>query len=169
VQAVEPDDRQPVTIDAQQLDHTHSDGVGARRRAQGKGAALNAVIARYLQHQISRGPVHPVEKDKMAAGLDILETFAPVRVEVGHANRFRFARVLRAVLAFLPGRANAADEIEAGVRLSGKRDGLFALPDTEVLARHLPSFRACLFSTSANAARLDLVNQAAKTQLDGLA
>ena len=49
IEAVEPDDREPGTVNAEQLDHTHSDRVRPGGRPQGKGAALDAALAGHLE------------------------------------------------------------------------------------------------------------------------
>src|SRR5262249_7880213 len=54
----------------------------------------------------------------MTAGLDVLESLAPTRVDVDDTDRFRFARVLWAVLALFPWGMNLANEIEAGIVLA---------------------------------------------------
>src|SRR5262245_56331428 len=136
IQAIETDHRQPVAINAQKLDDAHGDGVGPGRGAQREGPASNAAMSRNLEHKRARRPVHPIEKDDMGAGFDVLESLAPAGVDLDNANRLGFARVLRAVLALFPGCADAADEIDAGIMLAREIDGLLALPDAEVLVGH---------------------------------
>src|SRR5262249_46868609 len=125
-----------IAVDTQQFDHAHRDWVGAGRGAQCKGAALDTVVAGHLQHQISRGSVHPIEQDNVRAGLDILEGFTPSGLDLDRTDHLGLPRILRAVLALFPGRVDATDEIEPGVHLLRQIDRLFALPDAEVLASH---------------------------------
>src|SRR5215471_19721574 len=96
----------------------------------------------HLQHQRARRAVHPVEQHQVRAGLDILEAVGPARVDLDHANGLGLAGVLRAVLALLPGRVDAADEIEPGVGLLGQLDGLLAFPNAEIFGGHESSWIA---------------------------
>ena len=121
----------PSTFD--QPHHAHGDRVGPGRRAQGKGAALGAVMAGHLQHQIARRLVHPVEHDEMGAGLHVLEGRRPALIDLEGADGVGFAGVFRAVLARLPRRVDAADEIEPGVGLVRQLDRHFAVADAEFL------------------------------------
>ncbi len=95
--------------------HRSRDRIGPRRRAQRKGAALLGVMARRLQHQIAPRLVHPVEQQHVAHGFEAREALGPARIELDGADGVGLARVLRAILAPLPRRADAADEIERGV------------------------------------------------------
>src|SRR5262249_30659583 len=66
-----------------------------------------------------------------------LESLAPTRVDVDDTDRYRFARVLWAVLALFPWGMNLANEIEAGIVLARQLDRFFAFPDAEVFAGHV--------------------------------
>ena len=72
----------------------------------------------------------------MAAGLNVLQRFLPERIDLDSANRFGFARVFRTILALLPRRMNAADEVKTGVGAVRKFDCLFALADAEIFGGH---------------------------------
>src|SRR6185312_11254566 len=95
-----------------------------------------AIVTGYLQDDVSRRSVHPVEQHEVGAGLDILEALAPPRVDFDHADGLGFPGVLRAVLARFPGRMDAADVIKAGVGLGRQIDGLRALPNPEIVPGH---------------------------------
>ena len=63
----------------------------------------------------------------MAGGFQAVEPFDPARIEHDGADRIGFAGVFRAILAPLPRRADAADEIERGVEARRQFGGDFAL------------------------------------------
>src|SRR5436309_1787821 len=65
----------------------------------------------------------------MRAALDAFESGSPVRVDLDGANRIGFAGVLRAVLAPVPGRANAANEIDRRVVVFRQVDCDLAIAD----------------------------------------
>src|SRR5205814_1016090 len=52
----------------------------------------------------------------------------PARVDLDGAHCLGFARILRAMLAIRPGRANPADKIKAGIRVRWQLDRDLALP-----------------------------------------
>ena len=72
----------------------------------------------------------------MAAGLGVFEAGGIALVELDGADGIGFAGVFRAFLARLPGRADAADEIDAGVELARQVDRLLAFADAKILAGH---------------------------------
>src|SRR5207245_2410714 len=92
--------------------------------------ALGLVSVRHLQDEVAARLVHPVEHDDMRAGLDAVEGRGPARVDLDGADRIGLARVLRAILAPGPRRADPPDEIERGVEGLGQLDGGFALADS---------------------------------------
>src|SRR5262249_8956131 len=136
VEAVEAHDRKARTFDAQQPRHAHGDRVGPGRRAQRERAAPDAVVPRHLQHQIAPRPAHPIKHHQVGAGLDPRERLSPALVDDEGANGVGFARIFRAVLAPRPGRADAADEIERGVKLCRQFDRDFAIADAEGVVVH---------------------------------
>ena len=80
----------------------------------------------------------------MGAASQILQAGRPALVQFDGTDCVGFARVLRAVLAFPLGRADAADEIEPGVELRWQIGGHLTLADTEVFT-HGALFRAELY------------------------
>src|SRR5262249_36618164 len=70
------------------------------------------------------------------------ERLRPARIELDGADGVRLPRVLRAVLALFPRRADAPDIIERGVERLGQLDRDFALPDAKILVvAHGPQCR----------------------------
>src|SRR5712671_1856290 len=67
----------------------------------------------------------------MGATFDMRERGRPARVDREGADGIGLARVLGAVLAPGPGRADAADEIERGVERLGQVDSDLAVTDAE--------------------------------------
>ena len=149
VQAIQPDDRKPVTIDAQQLDDAHRHRIWPGRRAQCECAALDAMVRRHLQHEVPRRSVHPVQKDNVAASLNVLQRFFPARIDIDNANCLGFARVFRTILAVLPRRVNTADEVKTGVGAGRKFDCLSPsrMPKSLVVIELLQSTRAFFTSS----------------------
>ncbi len=133
VQAIQPDNRQGRPLDLHQPHHAHGDGIGAGRRAQGEGAALDAVLAGNLEHQGPGRLIHPVDQNEVAAGLDVLEAVGPAQVDLDGADGVGFLRVFRAVLALFPGRPDAADEIDPVIGIFRQIHGLFAFPNAKIL------------------------------------
>ena len=102
--------------DAEALRH----GVEQVHLAHHAGVEQRQAGNRHHQHQGSAGQ-HP----SGIAGIDLRrrcvgERRREARVDFDRADRVGFARVLRALLASRPRRANAADEVDAGVELLGK-------------------------------------------------
>src|SRR5262249_3212311 len=93
-------------------------------------------MARHLQHEIAARAVHPIKRDEMRAGFDAGERGRPARVYFDRADRVRLARVLRTLVARLPGRADAADEIERGVEFFRQLDSDLAVADPEGVLAH---------------------------------
>ena len=122
-------------LDLDEPHHAQRDRVGPRRRAQREGAALLAVVPRHLQHEVAPRLVHPVEHDRWLQ----VSTPCSACAQRGSTSMVQTASdsrgVLRAVLALLPGRADAADEIERGVEVLGQVDGDLAVPDAEGVRR----------------------------------
>ena len=58
----------------------------------------------------------------MRGSLEALEALDPVRIEFDRANGVGFARVLRALFAALPGRADPSDEIKRSIAVVRQRD-----------------------------------------------
>src|SRR5262245_6211877 len=136
VEAVDADDLELRTLDADQPYDTHGDRVGAGRRAQRKGAAPDPIVAGHLPNEVAPRFVHPIEHDQVRAALHPLEALGPARVELDAADGFGFPCVLRAVVPVGPGRADAPYEIERGIEMVGQRDGDLALPDAEGILAH---------------------------------
>ena len=89
-------------------------------------------MGRDLDREIPPGLVHPIEHDQVRAGLDPRQRLMPARIDLDgadHAGFTRNAGVLRAVLPLLPGRADAADEIERSVEVVGQGRGDLAVAD----------------------------------------
>src|SRR5690348_857053 len=131
VEAVYTDNVKRIDFDADKPRHRNRDGVGPRRRPQCKGTALLAIVPRDLQHQVAAGAIHPIEQEDVADGLKPLKTRRPAWIELDGADRVGFTRVLWALRAALPGRADAPDEIERGVELFRHRDRHLALAQSE--------------------------------------
>src|SRR5690242_19274901 len=81
----------------------------------------------------------------MAAGLDVLERFAPALIELHNADSLGFTRILWALLALFPGRVDAANVIRPGVSLRRQFDRLFILPNAKIVFFHVqrPNVIAC--------------------------
>ena len=106
-------------------------GLGRAGDRSAKVPRAIAVMPRHLQNQIAPRPVHPIKHDQMGATFDVGERLRPARVDLEGADGIGFARILGAVGAPGPGRADAADEIERGVEGVGQLDGNLAVPDAE--------------------------------------
>src|ERR1700751_4467490 len=117
VEAVDTNNVKRIAFDADKPRHRNRDGVGPRWRSQCKGAALLAIVPRDLQHQVAAGAVHPIEEEDGGEGLKPLKTRRAAWIELDGADRVGFTRVLWALRAALPGRADAPDEIKRGVEL----------------------------------------------------
>src|SRR6185437_15200698 len=89
-------------------------------------------MRRRLHEEIPRRLVHPVKQHKVRAGLDVLEPCREARRELDGADLVALAAVLGTVLARGPRRADAADEIDAGVWCGRQVDRLLAGADAEV-------------------------------------
>ena len=129
VEAVETDDREPVAVDAEKPRHRGCDRVRPRWRAQREGAAALGIMARRLQHEIAPRLVHPIEQQHVADRFEAGQAFGPARIDFDGTNRVGFSRVLWAVFAPLPRRADAPDIIERGVEPVRQRDRDFALAE----------------------------------------
>ena len=82
-----------------------------------------AVMPRRLHHEVAPRAIHEIENDEMRAGRDAVERGRVARIELDGAHGVRAARVLRAFVAPRPRRADAPDEIDAGVEFVRQRDG----------------------------------------------
>src|SRR5207302_4116072 len=83
--------------------------------AQRKRAAGMTQMCRRLLDEVAPSLVHPVEQPQMAVESQVLEPRRIQRIELDPADRIGFGRVLRALGAQLERRADAADEIDAGI------------------------------------------------------
>ena len=86
-------------------------------------------VARRLHQEVAPRLVHEIEHDEVRAGRNAFERGGVARVELDGADGVRAARVLRALVARRPWRADAADEIDAGVEVVRQRDGDLAGAD----------------------------------------
>src|SRR5262249_22587611 len=59
--------------------------------------------------------IHPIKQKHMRDSLEAFEALDPMRIEFDRANGVGFARVLWALFAALPRRADPPDEIECGI------------------------------------------------------
>src|SRR5262249_24788388 len=66
----------------------------------------------------------------------VLQGFLPAGIDIDDANRLGFARVFRTILALLPRRVNAADEVKTGVGPGREVNRLLSLADAEILGGH---------------------------------
>src|SRR5690348_5379296 len=87
----------------------------------GRTGERSAKVPRRLQDEIAAGAVHPVQHEKVAAGLDAGQRRGPARLDLDRADRIGLARILRALLAAPPWRADAADEVDLGIELVRER------------------------------------------------
>ena len=88
-------------------------------------------MARSLQHQVAARLVHPVEHHHVAGGLEPPQALRPAGIELDGAERLALPAILGAVLTPPPGRADAADEIEAGIKTLRQLDRNLALAQPE--------------------------------------
>src|SRR5215510_9170428 len=72
----------------------------------------------------------------MAARLHAVECLRPARIELEGADCIGFTGGFRAVRPPLPGRADAADEIERGVELRRQLDRSLTVADAEFVVVH---------------------------------
>jgi hypothetical protein len=84
-------------------------------------------MMRRLQHEVAARPVHPIEHDHVAHGVEAAEPGRPARIERDRALGIGFARVLRAIFAPFPRGANTSDIIKRGVEPLRQFDGDLAL------------------------------------------
>ena len=97
----------------------------------------------------------------------LMEAVGPAGIDLDGADRVGFLSVFRTVLTFLPGRADAADEVDAGIGLRRQFGGLFAIAGAEVLACHgtLRRSRPFLNATNEQFQVRTVAKQAANTDL----
>src|SRR5262249_15525386 len=84
--------------------------------------------------------VHPVEHQQVAAGLDVGEPGREAVRDLDRAHRVGLARVLWALVARRPGRADAADEVDSCVETFRQLGRNFARADADtVLVNGVPA------------------------------
>src|SRR4051794_2769033 len=86
-------------------------------------------MARDLDDEIAPRLVHEIEHNEVRAGRNAVERRAVARIQFHRALCVRAARIARALAARLPWRADAADEIDAGVERVRQRGGDLACAD----------------------------------------
>src|ERR1700726_5183793 len=139
VEAIEANHREPVPLHAHQARNAHGDWVWACGGAQRKGAASDSIVARHLDREIAPRPLHPIQHYYMCAALDALERRRPSGSDFDGAYGVGFARIFRTLLAIVPRRANAANEIKMRIEACGQADRRLALTDVGWAVRHLRS------------------------------
>ena len=130
IEAVETPDqkRRPLALD--QDGQRRPDRVRPNRRAQRKRAARLTVIGRALAHEIAAQFMQPIEDLDPLERLDPIQRRDPGLEDLDAADRPVGSPLARTFEARRPGRADDADEREAGVERSGRFDRDLVSPDS---------------------------------------